>query len=236
MPYIVGIIDEFSDMMMTAGKEVETPIIRIAQKARAVGIHMIIATQRPSVDVITGVIKANVPSRIAFAVSSGVDSRTILDSVGAEKLLGKGDMLYAPLSAPKPIRGQGGYVSDDEVEKLVGFLRTRYGSNYDEAMIKQIESASVDSDSSSGSSDMRKDSSEGGDDMLDAAVETVIEQGVASVSILQRRLGIGYPRAARLIDVMEQKHIVGPFEGSKPRKVLITQTDWLEIKARGDNK
>lgn len=236
LPLVVIIIDELADLMTVAAKEVEGHIARLTALARAAGLHLIVATQRPSVDVITGVIKNNIPSRIAFAVSSGPDSRTILDSVGAEKLLGKGDMLYAPISATKPIRGQGGFVSDDEVEKLVGFLRTRYGSNYDEAMIKQIESASVDSDSSSGSSDMRKDSSEGGDDMLDAAVETVIEQGVASVSILQRRLGIGYPRAARLIDVMEQKHIVGPFEGSKPRKVLITQTDWLEIKARGDNK
>ena len=192
---------------------------------------MIIATQRPSVDVITGVIKSNVPSRIAFAVSSGVDSRTILDSVGAEKLLGKGDMLYAPLSATKPIRGQGAFVSDKEVAEVIKDLKSRYGDLYDENIIKTVNTGlgeqSAQADQGSG------DGGSGEDELLDQAVNTVIEAGNASVSILQRRLGVGYPRAARLIDVLEQKHVIGPFEGSKPRKVLITKTDWLEMKAKG---
>ena len=194
---------------------------------------MIIATQRPSVDVITGVIKSNVPSRIAFAVASGVDSRTILDSYGAEKLLGRGDMLYSPLSAPKPVRGQGAFVSDGEVEEAVSFLKQRYGALYDQDINDQIEKIArgEGSGKTEGVSDSSSSDSDG-DDLLSAAVETVIQAKNASVSILQRRL-VGYPRAARLIDVMEQKGYIGPFEGSKPRRVLITETDWLEIKAKG---
>ncbi|MCQ2528159.1 MAG: hypothetical protein MJ108_03465 [Saccharofermentans sp.] len=235
LPLILIVIDELADLMTVAAKEVEESISRLAAMARAAGLHMIIATQRPSVDVITGVIKANVPSRIAFAVSSGVDSRTILDSVGAEKLLGKGDMLYAPLSAPKPIRGQGAFLSDKEVESVVNTLKERFGAYYDEDIMKAVELAANGGNGAGGGSGA-SDSGDGSDedDLLEKAVETVIDAGNASVSILQRRLGIGYPRAARLIDVLEQKRFIGPFEGSKPRKVLITRTDWLEIKARGD--
>ena len=234
LPLILIIIDELADLMAVAAKEVEVQIARLAAMARAAGMHMIIATQRPSVDVITGVIKSNVPSRIAFAVSSGVDSRTIIDSYGAEKLLGKGDMLYNPLSAPKAIRGQGAFVSDGEVEAVVKYLKDKYGPMYDRDIEDTVEKISrgegtgkVDSSSESGNSESS------GDDLLSAAVETVIQAKNASVSILQRRLGVGYPRAARLIDVMEKKGYIGPFEGSKPRKVLITETDWLEIKNKG---
>ncbi len=231
LPLVLIVIDELADLMTVASKDVETQIARLAAMARAAGLHMIIATQRPSVDVITGVIKSNVPSRIAFAVSSGVDSRTILDSVGAEKLLGKGDMLYAPLSATKPIRGQGAFVSDKEVAEVTKDLKSRYGDLYDENIIKTVNTGlgeqSAQADQGAG------DGGSGEDELLDQAVNTVIEAGNASVSILQRRLGVGYPRAARLIDVLEQKHVIGPFEGSKPRKVLITKTDWLEMKAKG---
>ncbi len=230
LPLILIVIDELADLMTVAAKEVEDQIARLAAMARAAGLHLLIATQRPSVDVITGVIKSNVPSRIAFAVSSGVDSRTILDSVGAEKLLGKGDMLYAPLSAPKPVRGQGAFVSDKEVEDIVKFLKENYGTLYDEDIIKAVETPAA-SGGSSGSSDAGGSDE---DDLLDQAVNIVIEAGNASVSILQRRLGVGYPRAARLIDVLEQRHIIGPFEGSKPRKVLVTKTDWLEMQSKGD--
>ena len=235
LPLILIIIDELADLMAVAKNEVEVQIGRLAAMARAAGMHMIIATQRPSVDVITGVIKSNVPSRIAFAVASGVDSRTILDSYGAEKLLGKGDMLYAPLSAPKPKRGQGAYVADEEVVAAVDYLKQRYGALYDQDINDQIEKISrgEGTGKTEGVSDSSSESD--GDELLNAAVETVIQAKNASVSILQRRLGVGYPRAARLIDVLEQKGYIGPFEGSKPRKVLITETDWLEIKAKGEN-
>lgn len=233
LPLILIVVDELADLMTVAAKEVEAHIARLAAMARAAGIHMIIATQRPSVDVITGVIKSNIPSRIAFAVSSGVDSRTILDSVGAEKLLGKGDMLYAPLSAPKPIRGQGAFVSDKEVETIVNYLKNNFGSNYDEEIISIIDSATSASASGGGSSDSGSSVDSGDDSLFESAVDVVIEQGRASVSILQRRLGIGYPRAGKLIDELESRGIIGGFEGSKPRKVLITKTDWLEKKAKG---
>ena len=222
--------------MMVAAKEVETYISRLAALARAAGIHLLIATQRPSVDVITGVIKANIGSRIAFAVTSGVDSRTILDQIGAEKLLGKGDMLYAPMTAPQPVRGQGAFLSDAEVETVVNFLKKTYGSMYDEMIIKDIDRVTAGGDQASGSSS--GGSSGGGsdaDDLFNQAVQTVIENGSASVSVLQRRLGIGYPRAARLIDELEKAKVIGPFEGSKPRKILITETEWLEMQARQSN-
>lgn len=235
LPLILIVVDELADLMTVAAKEVEAHIARLAAMARAAGLHMIIATQRPSVDVITGVIKSNIPSRIAFAVSSGVDSRTILDSVGAEKLLGKGDMLYAPLSAPKPVRGQGAFVSDNEVQEIVNYFKKYYGPNYDSQVMSEIDNignapvAGVSGGSSEGGN-----SGESGDDALfESAVDVVIEQGRASVSILQRRLGIGYPRAGKLIDELESRGIIGGFEGSKPRKVLITKTDWLEMKAKG---
>lgn len=234
LPWILIIIDELADLMAVAAKEVEGYIGRLAALARAAGMHMIIATQRPSVDVITGTIKSNIASRIAFAVSSGVDSRTILDSYGAEKLLGKGDMLYAPQSAMKPTRGQGAFVSDEEVEEVVAYLTQTYGSNYDEDIIKVIQTDCTEDNSlqipGTGSS-----GGEEGDSLLSQAVEIVIEVNYASVSILQRRLGIGYPRAARLIDVLEKKGYIGPYEGSKPRKVLINRTDWLEIQAKGSS-
>ena len=231
LPLILLVIDELAELMSVAAKEVELYISRLAALARAAGIHLLIATQRPSVDVITGVIKANIGSRIAFAVTSGVDSRTILDSYGAEKLLGKGDMLYAPMSAPQPVRGQGAFLSDEEVEKIVEYLKVTYGSMYDEDIINEIDRTAESKD---GGGAMADASSGGGDssDLFEQAVETVIENGSASVSVLQRRLGIGYPRAARLIDELEKKQIIGPFEGSKPRKILVTKTEWLEMKAR----
>lgn len=233
LPLILIIIDELADLMTVAGKDVETQISRLAAKARAAGIHLIIATQRPSVDVITGVIKANLPSRIAFSVASGVDSRTILDQIGAEKLLGKGDMLYFPGSAPKPIRGQGAFVDDGEVEKIVNYLKNNFGPMYDEEIIDSVKQGVSSGESDSASSEGGNGGGSGEDDLFEQAVDVVLEYGSASSSILQRRLGVGYPRASRLIDLLERKGIIGPFEGSKPRKVLITEIDWLEMKSKG---
>ncbi|WP_338216435.1 DNA translocase FtsK [Companilactobacillus muriivasis] len=210
LPYIVVIVDELSDLMMVAGHEVEAAIVRLAQMARAAGLHIIIATQRPSVDVITGLIKANIPSRIAFAVSSGVDSRTILDSVGAEKLLGRGDMLFQPIGKSKPVRLQGAYISESEVENVVKFVSEQQTAEYDEDMIP--------TDVDEGGSDGDKPD----DEYWEDAVDLIVKQQSASVSMLQRRFAIGYNRAARMVDEMENRGIVGPSEGSKPRKVLIT--------------
>jgi DNA segregation ATPase FtsK/SpoIIIE-like protein len=198
---------------------------------------LLIATQRPSVDVITGVIKANIGSRIAFAVTSGVDSKTILDHVGAEKLLGKGDMLYAPMSAPQPVRGQGAFLSDNEVEAVVEYLKKTYGSMYDETIIKDIDRVTAGGDQAPGGAQSGSSggNNDGADDLFNQAVQTVIENGSASVSVLQRRLGIGYPRAARLVDELEKRKVIGPFEGSKPRKILITETEWLEMQARNND-
>ena len=237
LPLILIVIDELAELMMVAAKEVETYISRLAALARAAGIHLLIATQRPSVDVITGVIKANIGSRIAFAVTSGVDSRTILDSYGAEKLLGKGDMLYAPMSAPQPVRGQGAFLSDSEVERVVECLKTTYGAMYDETIIKDIDRVTAGENQASGGSSGGSSggNNDGADDLFNQAVQTVIENGSASVSVLQRRLGIGYPRAARLVDELEKRKVIGPFEGSKPRKILITETEWLEMQARKDD-
>lgn len=209
LPFVVVIVDELADLMMVASNEVEDAIIRLAQMARAAGIHMILATQRPSVDVITGIIKANVPSRIAFAVSSGTDSRTIIDSNGAEKLLGRGDMLYMPMGENKPTRVQGAFISDEEVEHIVSFVTNQQGANYVEEMMPTEEP--------------KTSTGEVQDDVYDEAVEMVIEMQTASISLLQRRFRIGYNRAARLIDEMEMRGIVGPSEGSKPRKVNVTQ-------------
>ncbi len=227
LPLILIVIDELADLMQVASKEVEESIARLTAMARAAGIHLLIATQRPSVDVITGVIKANIPSRIAFAVSSQVDSRTILDMAGAEKLLGKGDMLYYPQSAAKPQRGQGAFVSDAEVESVIEYLKAQNLGSYDPDEAEAITSAS--------SGSLKSSDKESGDEdeLLGQAVEIVLQAGCASVSILQRRMNIGYPRAARLIDHMQQKGYVGPFEGSKPRKLLITTSQWLEIQAKG---
>ncbi|WP_077211579.1 DNA translocase FtsK [Bacillus dakarensis] len=206
LPYIVVIVDELADLMMVASSDVEDAITRLAQMARAAGIHLIIATQRPSVDVITGVIKANIPSRIAFAVSSATDSRTILDMGGAEKLLGRGDMLFLPVGASKPIRVQGAFLSDDEVEEIVDFVIGQQKAQYQEEMIPE---------------DVPETTSEVNDDLYEEAVQLVLEMQTASVSMLQRRFRIGYTRAARLIDEMELRGIVGPYEGSKPRVVLM---------------
>lgn len=211
LPYIVVIVDELSDLMMVAGHDVEDAIVRLAQMARAAGIHMILATQRPSVDVITGLIKANVPSRISFAVSSGVDSRTILDQVGAEKLLGRGDMLFLPIGAAKPERVQGAFISVNEVEKIVSWIKEQQEAVYNEDMIPSKNDSENQTDG--------EDEPE--DEFYDQAVALVRKQQSASVSMLQRRFRIGYNRAARIVDAMEAKGIVGPSEGSKPRQVLI---------------
>ena len=205
------IIDELADLMMVASNEVEDAIIRLAQMARAAGIHMILATQRPSVDVITGIIKANVPSRMAFAVSSGTDSRTIIDSNGAEKLLGRGDMLFLPMGENKPIRVQGAFISDQDVEAVVKFVTDQQGANYVEEMMVTEEEINTESTAFADEQD----------ELFDQAKELVIEMQTASVSLLQRRFRVGYNRAARLVDQLEASGIVGPSEGSKPRKVLI---------------
>ena len=230
LPLILVVIDELADLMQVASKEVEESISRLTAMARAAGIHLLIATQRPSVDVITGVIKANIPSRIAFAVSSQVDSRTILDMVGAEKLLGKGDMLYYPQSAAKPVRGQGAFVTDKEVEEVIGYIKANNSVQYDEEMAEAIVNASKGGGSSSAGN--AASDGDGEDELFYDAVEVVLQAGYASVSILQRRLNLGYPRASRLIDRMADKGYIGPFEGSKPRKILIDQTQWLEIKSK----
>lgn len=209
LPYIVVIVDELADLMMVAAGDVEDSICRLAQMARAAGIHLIIATQRPSVDVITGVIKANIPSRIAFGVSSQVDSRTILDMVGAEKLLGRGDMLFLPVGASKPVRVQGAFLSDQEVEHVVNYCRNQGQAEYKEDMVPELEEQDSEQE------DIQ-------DELYDQAVQIVVEAKQASVSLLQRRMRVGYTRAARLIDSMEAKGIVGPYEGSKPREVLVT--------------
>ena len=228
MPYIAIIIDELADLMMVVGKDVEDSICRIAQKARAAGMHLIVATQRPSVDVITGLIKANIPSRIAFAVSSQVDSRTILDGAGAEKLLGMGDMLFMPVGAPKPIRIQGTFVRDEEISRVLDFIKQSATVQYDEAMIEAMEKHAI-MDGKKGASSADADEETGSDPMLKQAVEVVIDAGQASTSLLQRRCKLGYARAARIMDEMEQKGIIGPYEGAKPRAVLISRQQWLEM-------
>ena len=228
MPYIAIIIDELADLMMVVGKDVEDSICRIAQKARAAVMHLIVATQRPSVDVITGLIKANIPSRIAFAVSSQVDSRTILDGAGAEKLLGMGDMLFMPVGAPKPIRIQGTFVRDEEISRVLDFIKQSATVQYDEAMIEAMEKHAI-MDGKKGASSADADEETGSDPMLKQAVEVVIDAGQASTSLLQRRCKLGYARAARIMDEMEQKGIIGPYEGAKPRAVLISRQQWLEM-------
>jgi S-DNA-T family DNA segregation ATPase FtsK/SpoIIIE len=215
LPYIVVIVDELADLMMVAAHDVEEAITRLAQMARAAGIHLIIATQRPSVDVITGVIKANIPSRIAFGVSSNVDSRTILDMAGAEKLLGRGDMLFMPMGSSKPIRVQGAYLTDQEVENIVDYARNQGQAVYDEFLVPEVEESSSNGD-------------EMLDELYDQAVQIILEAKQASVSLLQRRMRVGYTRAARLIDSMEARGIIGPYEGSKPREVLVTNEQYQQ--------
>ena len=226
LPQIVIIVDELADLMMVAAKDVEEAICRLAQKARAAGMHLVIATQRPSVDVITGLIKANVPSRIAFAVSSQVDSRTILDSVGAEKLLGKGDMLFFPTGYPKPVRVQGAFVSDEEVEKIVGFVKQNGTANYSEDILESIEN------SNKTEKELVQEQAEDDetDPFLMDAIDAVVEQGTASTSFIQRKFKVGYARAGRIIDQMEERGIISGYQGSKPREVLITKERLDELK------
>ncbi|MCT6840062.1 MAG: FtsK/SpoIIIE domain-containing protein, partial [Apilactobacillus kunkeei] len=207
LPYIVVVVDELADLMMTVSNDVEGAIIRLAQMGRAAGIHMILATQRPSVDVITGLIKSNVPSRIAFAVSSGIDSRTILDTNGAEKLLGRGDMLYLPIDKNKPSRVQGAFISDQDVENVVDYIKEQQPAEYDDDMIVTDEEIKVDEEN------------EDQDDLFDDALAFVVKEQKASTSLLQRNFRIGYNRAARIIDDLEQRGYIGPQEGSKPREV-----------------
>ena len=225
LPQIVIIIDELADLMMVSSKEVEDSICRLAQKARAAGMHLVIATQRPSVDVITGIIKANIPSRISFAVSSQVDSRTILDMAGAEKLLGKGDMLFYPAGAAKPTRVQGAFISDKEVEKVVDFVKANGEATYNDDILEQIEKAN--------STDKEIEEQENDDDtdpLLMEAIEVVVETGQASTSFIQRRFKVGYARAGRIIDQMEERGIISGFQGSKPREVLMSKERWQELK------
>ena len=224
LPQIVIIIDELADLMMVAAKDVEDAICRLAQMARAAGMHLVIATQRPSVDVITGVIKANIASRIAFAVTSGVDSRTIIDSIGAEKLLGKGDMLFYPSGTIKPQRVQGAFISDSEVEKIVTFLKNNGGPVYSDDILEKIEKAN--------STDQELDSEEDDetDEFLMDAIDMAVNMGQISASGLQRRFKIGYTRAGRIIDQMEARGLISGYEGSKPRKTLITEDRWQELK------
>lgn len=225
MPQIVIIIDELADLMMATPKEVEDSICRLAQLARAAGMHLVVATQRPSVDVVTGLIKANIPSRIALTVSTAVDSRTIIDTVGADKLLGQGDMLFAPVGSNKPVRVQGCYVSDEEISSIVEFVKKTKQMDYDEDVIEEIERNAANTENAKDEGGERSGET---DPMMDEAIKVVVEAGQASTSLLQRRLRLGYARAGRLIDEMEQLGIVGPHEGSKPRQVLMTYTQWLE--------
>ncbi len=236
MPYIVIVIDELADLMVVARKAVEEAIMRIAQKGRAAGIHLIVATQRPSVDVVTGVIKANLPSRIALTVSSQVDSRTIIDAAGAEKLLGHGDMLYAPIGKT-PVRVQGCYVSDEEVEDVVNFIKSNLTEEveYDARILEEIEQRAADDDEPKKGKGGDNVSSSDSDPLIMEAVDVVLDAGQASTSYLQRRLKVGYARAARLMDELEDRGIVGPQDGSKPRELLITRSQWAEIKDRMEN-
>ena len=231
LPTVVVVIDELADLMLVAAKEVEESICRVAQMGRAAGMHLVIATQRPSSDVITGLMKANIPSRIAFAVASSLESRIILDTTGAEKLVGKGDMLYAPLGAGKPTRVQGCFITPEEIERVVGFVKTTGEAEYSREVMDKIEQAVKEKEKGGGGKTSAEpaEAQEDGDELLPAAVEVVLETGQASVSMLQRRLKLGYSRAARLVDQMEERGIVGPFEGSKPRQLLIDKAKWQEL-------
>ena len=235
LPSVVVVIDELADLMLVAAKEVEESICRVAQMGRAAGVHLVIATQRPSADVITGLMKANIPSRIAFAVASSLESRIILDTTGAEKLVGKGDMLYAPLGEGKPTRVQGCFISPEEIEDVVSYVKETGEANYSQEVIAQIEQSVQEKENKGGkgASAAADTESSDEDELLPAAVDVVLETGQASVSMLQRRLKLGYSRAARLVDQMEERGIVGPFEGSKPRQLLITRAQWDEMQMGG---
>ena len=237
LPQVVVIIDELADLMLVAAKEVEESICRIAQMGRAAGIHLVIATQRPSADVITGLMKANIPSRIAFAVASAMESRIILDTQGAEKLVGKGDMLYAPIGNGKPKRVQGCFVSDSEVEAVASYVKANFVTNYDQEVMEEIERKALQTGNKPAASEPEPSAGEmDGDEMLPAAVEVILETGQASVSMLQRRLKLGYARAARIVDEMEEKGIVGPFQGSKPRDILVTKEQWASMCSGGNEQ
>ncbi len=234
LPSVVVVIDELADLMLVAAKEVEESICRVAQMGRAAGMHLVIATQRPSADVITGLMKANIPSRIAFAVASAMESRIILDTAGAEKLVGRGDMLYAPLGEGKPKRVQGCFISAEEIERVVDFVKENGETDYDESVIDKINAAVAEKEKGGTKGAAPEQSADDeGDELLPAAIDVVMETGQASVSMLQRRLKLGYSRAARIVDEMETRGIVGPFEGSKPRQLLITKEQWQELKLKG---
>ena len=238
LPQVVIIIDELADLMMVAAKEVEDSICRIAQMGRAAGMHLIIATQRPSANVITGLMKANIPSRIAFSVASAMESRIILDTMGAEKLVGKGDMLYAPIGSGKPLRVQGCFVTDGEVEAVAEYVKDNFQAEYSQEVLEDIEKKAQQTGSgkkATASDPEPNDEELDGDEMLPAAVDVILETGQASVSMLQRRLKLGYARAARIVDEMEEKGIVGPFQGSKPRAILITKEQW-EARKGGESQ
>ncbi len=231
LPQVVIVIDELADLMLVASKEVEESICRVAQMGRASGMHLVIATQRPSADVITGLMKANIPSRIAFAVSSALESRIILDTQGAEKLVGSGDMLYAPIGAGKPRRIQGAFVTDEEREQVVNFIKQNSEAQYSDEIMEQIEKAAMEKPSGSGKAESVSQTEEKSefDELLPQAVDVIFETKQASVSLLQRRLKLGYSRAARIVDQMEELGVVGPFEGSKPRQIMITREQWQEM-------
>ena len=232
LPQVVVIIDELADLMLVAAKEVEDSICRIAQMGRAAGMHLIIATQRPSADVITGLMKANIPSRIAFSVASAMESRIILDTQGAEKLVGKGDMLYAPIGCGKPMRIQGCFVTDSEVEAVANYVKAHSSADYSQDVIEEINrKAEQTGKGGKPQAEAQANAEElDGDEMLPAAVDIILETKQASVSMLQRRLKLGYARAARIVDEMEEKGIVGPFQGSKPREILITKEQWAAMR------
>ena len=234
LPTVVVVIDELADLMLVAAKEVEESICRVAQMGRAAGMHLVIATQRPSADVITGLMKANIPSRIAFAVASAMESRIILDTAGAEKLVGRGDMLYAPLGEGKPKRVQGCFISAEEIERVVSFVKENGETDYDESVIDKINAAVAEKEKGAAkNAPPEQSAADEGDELLPAAIDVVMETGQASVSMLQRRLKLGYSRAARIVDEMETRGIVGQFEGSKPRQILITKEQWQELKMKG---
>jgi len=232
LPTVVVVIDELADLMLAAAKEVEESICRVAQMGRAAGMHLVIATQRPSADVITGLMKANIPSRIAFAVASAMESRIILDTTGAEKLVGKGDMLYFPLGMQKPLRVQGCFITPEEIERVIEFVKENGKPNYDQGVMDQIEAAIKKDEKGKAGSDEEDASDDDGDELLPAAVDIMLEIGQASTSMLQRKLKLGYSRASRLVDQMEGRGIVGPFNGSKPREILITKAQWQEMKMK----
>ena len=231
MPHIVIFIDEFADLMMAAAKDVEDSVCRLAQMARAAGMHLVIATQSPRVDVITGLIKANIPSRLALKVSNGTDSRIILDMMGAEKLLGNGDMLFNPVGASNPIRIQGCYVPDNEIANVIDFVKAQGNAEYNESVLEDIDKHAAAAEGSKKSNIDAPAGEDDGDALLPQAIEAVVNAGQASTTLIQRKLKVGYARAARIIDELEERGIVGPFEGSKPRQVLITKTQWLEMNA-----